>query len=152
MEEMCRVRYGEGGGASMTSPRKHFSKSPGVHQPEASTHLCHLPPAQTCSSPWAKPSDTPLPPLPLALQRPALPQLHLPPLCWLLVCKDTGPGTIHPHWKYHFSATPTAGHTSFSTHREPSRETRAAGEGFHGTSMVLILLVFLSLWSPHPQG
>ena len=64
MEEMCRVRYGEGGRASMTSPRKHFSKSPGVHQPEASTHLCHLPPAQTCSSPWAKPSDTPLLPPP----------------------------------------------------------------------------------------
>ena len=32
MEEMCRVRYGEGGRASMISPSEHFPKSPRVHQ------------------------------------------------------------------------------------------------------------------------
>ena len=70
MEEMCRVRYGEGGGASMTSPRKHFSKSPGVHQPR-SFH----------------------PPLPLASSSNLLFSLgqalrHSPPTSSLLPCRD----------------------------------------------------------------
>ena len=152
MEEMCRVRYGEGGRASMTSPRKHFSKSPGVHQPEASTHLCHLPPAQTCSSPWAKPSDTPLPPPPSC---PAETCTSSPPPASLLLASR-----LHKHVPENHSSTLktsflchthplTTGHAAFSTHREASRETCAAG-GFHRASKVLFLPVFLSLWSPHP--
>ena len=43
----------------------------------------------------------------------------------------------------------TTGHAAFSTHREASRETCAAG-GFHRASKVLFLPVFLSLWSTHP--
>lgn len=145
------VRWEEMWGMWKAEPslRKHFPKSPGVHQPR-SFHppLSLASSSNSSSSPWAKPSDTP-------------PALFLLPcrdlrlltstclLCWLLICTDTHSRTIHPHWKYHFSATPTVGHTSFSTHRETSRET-CSREGFLRRSKVLILPVFLSLWPPHP--
>ena len=140
---------GKGHRASTPSPSACLPKPPGVHQPRSSHPPLLL---SSCSE---------LISLGQALQpSPGTPSL--------LPCRDLGlltatclpsagfssavpekrPSTLKTLFLCHTHPLAT-GYTSFSTHREPSREKRAAG-GFHIASKVFLLLVLLSLWSPHP--
>lgn len=138
-------------GRGRSPPQESISPSLQVStNPEASTHLCHLPPAQTCSSPWAKPSDTPLPPLPSC---PVETCASSPPPASPLLASHlhrhtlkNHPSTLKISFLCHTNCRP---HFILHSQRNFQGDT-CSREGFHGTSKVLILPVFLSLWPPHP--